>query len=73
MCPLDSCQEGTFFCFLKPKKLPKSFVVCDKVRTFAPAFEESGASRESSLKDFHKQTSSTRSECLSFFRIGIWV
>ena len=56
------------------KKSGKSFGGNEKSRTFAPAKRETNLARhkrKSSLKDLHKQTSSTRSEY--FLCGGTWV
>ena len=50
-------------------------VVWKIVRTFAPAFENNAShepKRKSSLKDLHKQRSSTRSELHYLFSV-VWV
>jgi hypothetical protein len=62
---LDENQEVKNFCDKMQKKLRKSFGGSENSRTFAPAFEDdtSGATKEkSSLKDLHRQRSSTRSD-----------
>ena len=54
----------------------KHLVVWKIVRTFAPAFENNASlkrkKRKSSLKDLHKQRSSTRSE-LHYLYSVVWV
>ena len=53
----------------------KHLVVWKIARTFAPAFENNAShepKRKSSLKDLHKQRSSTRSELHYLFSV-VWV